>query len=67
MSMSFCVPHVSDVCSLSDVVLFIPHGIQVPFPAVGLYVLMGHGSHDESETHLPAGQTTTNNKISRGL
>ena len=67
MSVSFYVPHVSDVCSLSDVVLFIPHGTQVLFPAVGLYVLIGHGSHDEPETHLPAGQTKTNDKTSRGL
>ena len=51
------IPHVLEVCSSSDVVLFIPHGVQVPFPLVDLNVFTGHGLHDEPFNHLPAGQT----------
>ena len=55
---SLDVPQVSDVCSLSDVVLFIPHSEHVSFPAVVLYVLTGHGSHDRPAANLPVGHTT---------
>ena len=57
--MYISIPHVSDVCSSSDVVLLKLHGVQVPFPVVGLNVLIGHGLQVEPLNHLPAGQTVT--------